>query len=289
MSEHLSQSQPEKQPKTFLVARSNGEIQPGKLTNRSKIKQVLQSNRTYMDVTFREVEFPQTTDSEGNVVIPTKYVSEYALSDDVQKHLGEQLEERSGVSQSEDVPAHESNSYDDLFSDDYNESDYSNEAAANRGIDTESRRQEMLEYADVTLSGAMRNDTDLPHVIEAAFTQAGMQLPSEKVDLINMMRTDARVRASLQQYLREKAEYYRSDLPDRVSGNENKRPNYPGGVPEPSLEVAAKFAVSMIAGEWDQSREDGEIEYDAQGNVIRGQHRAAARTILMSPSMPRNK
>lgn len=279
MSEKSSQSNPEKQPTTYLVRRSNGEIQPGTLTNRSKIKHVLQSNGTYVDLTLLEVAFPKIVADDGEEAIPTRFVPEFALSSDFQATLAAQLEGRS----------EEVNSYDSLLSADYNERDHSVEGAAVREVVTESQRQEMLAYADVALSAALRNDTDLQKVIESAFMQAGLQLPHEKEDLINVMRTDAHVRTDVQQYLREKAEYYRSDLPRRVREGGDKRPNYPGGIPEPALDVATKYAVNMITGEWNQSREDGDIQRDVSGNVILGQFRDAARIILTSPRMKGNK
>jgi hypothetical protein len=289
MSEKIPQSNHEKQPTTFLVMRSNGEIQSGTLTNRIQIKHVLQRDGTYLDMTLREVAFPKTIGPDGDEVIPTKYVPEFALSDEYQENLVRQLESSVEASQSESVPAGESNIYDNLLSAHYDENNHSVEGAANREIDTALRQQEMLEYADVALSAAMRNDTDLQQVIEAAFTQAGLQLPNDKSDLITTMRTDARVRASVQHYLREKAEYYRSILPRRVRENHSKRPSFPGGVPEPSLDVATNYAVSMITGEWDQSREDGKVERDSGGNAILGQHRDAARIILTSPRMKGNE
>ena len=288
MSEKMSQSNSEKQPTTFLVTRSNGEIQPGRVTNRSRIVNTLQRNGTRIDVTLREIEFPKIIGPDGKVSVPTKMISEHLLTNEHQAALAEQLHDGLISTEPEVSPKDaELNDYDDLFSDSYDESNYSNESAANRNLDTESRRQEMLEYADVALSGAMRNDNDLPNVIESAFAQAGMRLPSEKTDLINVMRSDARVRVALQDYLREKAEYYRSELPEGVRMNRDKRPNYPGGVPQPSLDVASQYAVSMITGEWDQAREDGTSDVDAVGNVVVGQHRAAARMILMAPAMAR--
>lgn len=291
MSEKVPQSNsPESLPSRYWVPRSNGQIDPATLTGNAKYEVQLQRRgaETFKEtVKYVEVKLPDSFDESGKRIVNTKMVAEHLLSEGVQLKLAEKRDAMQTIAEQPAEELVEKNEFDNLYSNDYDESDYSVEAAANRSLDTESRRQEMLEYADVALSGAMRNDNDLPNVIESAFAQAGMRLPSEKTDLINAMRSDARVRVALQDYLREKAEYYRSELPEGVRMNRGKRPNYPGGVPQPSLDVASQYAVSMITGEWDQAREDGTSDVDAVGNVVVGQHRAAARMILMAPAMAR--
>jgi hypothetical protein len=285
MSEKMPQSNSEKQPSIFLVARSNGEITPGNVTKRSRIESVLQRDGTYRDVTLREVEFPKIVGPDGKEAVPTRMVPEFALSDEYQASLAEQLHDGLYDPQPIEANAVEKNEYDDLFSDSYNESDHSVQGAAIEHETSEEKRREMQDYSAVTLEGALRNDTDLSSVLEVALKQAGQGIPKDRHELIEMMGQSEAIKDTLTRYFKVKAEYYHADLPDRVQANTTKKPNFPGGTPQPSIDVAIQYAVAMLSGEWDQSREDGEIEHDAQGNVIRGQHRAAARTILMSPKM----
>jgi hypothetical protein len=290
MSEKIPPSNsPESLPTTYWVPRSNGQIDPATLTGRAKYE-VEQQRDGKATVKYVEMKLPDAIDENGNRVEMTKMVAEHLLSEGVQASLAAKRDETqptiasSVVEQPVEV-APERNEYDDLYADDYDQNKYSVDDAADRSGSPEALRQEMLEYADATLSLALRNDTDLQRVIIGAFSQAGVALPKEKEALIIAMQSDKQIRGQLGQYLRTKAEYYRSDLPARVQSNEGKRPNYPGGEVQASLDVATEYAVRMTTGEWDQSREDGQIEYDAAGNVIIGQHRAAARMILMAPSM----
>lgn len=289
MSEKLSQSNSEKPQMTLLVPRSNGEIQPATLTGKVAYNLVRQRDGSNATIKAIEVQFPNIIGDDGKVYEQKKMVSEHLLGDDVQENLATQLHDGLYNPQPSPEAVSEHNEYDALFADNYDADSYSIDAAGERSSSPEVHSQEMLEYADAVLSRAMRTDADLQHVIVNAFSQVDMPLPNEKEALIKSMGSDERIRGQIRQYLRAKAEYYRSDLPERVQQNTNKRPNYPGSEPQPSLDVATEYAVRMITGEWDQSREDGEVETNAAGDVIRGQHRDAAHTILMSPRIIRKE
>lgn len=237
--------------------------------------------------------------SDGEPVISVKYQPlKDVLEYDAQQSSAQATEVSPQGEPSSEQVAHldeTENNFDLLFAgDEYDQKVeqgvFSVEAAAQRGHETtEEQQQEMDAYAEVTLEAAMRNDNQLRSVLENAFAGADMIVPKDKRQLITLMRTQEAVRRNLNDYFYNKTLYYRSALPERVQRNTNKRPNYPGEQPRPSLEVVADYAVRMLVGEWNQKREDGEVEYNERGEVQFGQHREAARTILTSPSIPNER
>lgn len=184
-------------------------------------------------------------------------------------------------------PQNDDFNYDRLFDPDYesglSDAEAIEAARGDNAPESEELKREKLDYSANRLEDAARFDKDILMVISSAYEAAGVAIPADKASFIEHIRDNDQIRTGVKNYLTQKAEYYRSDLPDRPRGYGNKTPNYAGGKTDTSFNVAVEFATRMLAGEWDWKKEDGSVEHDASGKTIVGQHRDAANIILLSP------
>lgn len=103
------------------------------------------------------------------------------------------------------------------------------------------------------------------------------------VERVKAIYNDAAVREELARYILGKINKVIHKMPDRVVRNTQKKPDwigYEGYIT--SREYATLLAISMLDGSYkrEPSMQDFGIEYDKNGQVILGQHRAAARLLL---------
>lgn len=222
-------------------------------------------------------------DADGVIAESTPERAERIVSSNDIKELGETALDAVEIARPQD----DEFNYDQLFDPNYDsglsEAEAIEAARVDNTPESEEFKREKLDYSVNRLEDAARFDKDILMVIAAVYEEAGVAMPVDKVGLIEHIRDNEQIRAGVKNYLAQKAEYYRSDLPDRPRGYSNKTPNYPGAKADKSLNVAVEYATRMLAGEWDWKREDGTIEYDVGGSVVVGQHREAARIILQSP------
>ncbi len=106
----------------------------------------------------------------------------------------------------------------------------------------------------------------------------------EPKDVVEMVRISADLRYALGEYLLEKKLPERLDnMPERIVRNTNKNPNHRGYGHLSNLssrEYAVLLALSMIDGSFQEPARGDEIERDASGHPVLGQHRAAAEELL---------
>jgi hypothetical protein len=182
----------------------------------------------------------------------------------------------------------EQNEYDNLYNTDIELDEangYSVENAAIATPESEKNVEIKIDYSINRLEKAAKADPQLLAVIETVFKDSPEGMPKDARTLIEALRDNETAAAAVTGYFREKAEYYRGDLPDRVQSNGLKKPNFPGGRPMNSLDVVARYAKDKIFGLWDPTREDGETD----DNATVGQHREAAERILTAATFPRGR
>lgn len=90
----------------FLVPRSNGEIQPGRLTGKSEYKVSRHRDGGTMTTKWSEVRFPDEVGPDGTILKVTKMISEKAMGEDTQSRLAEELHD--GLYEDEPVSVEES-------------------------------------------------------------------------------------------------------------------------------------------------------------------------------------
>lgn len=184
------------------------------------------------------------------------------------------------------APADEPNEYDNMYRRDVELDEangYSVENAAIATPESEKNVEIKIDYSINRLEKAAKADPQLLAVIETVFKGSPEGMPKDARTLIEALRDNETAAAKVTSYFRDKAEYYRNSLPDRVQSNGLKKPNFPGGQPIRSLDVVALYAKDKIFGLWDPTREDGETD----DNATVGQHREAAERILNSHPIPR--
>jgi len=152
------------------------------------------------------------------------------------------------------------------------------------------RRQKELSYHTVTdesrsaaaerLRLVRQHDSHIDALISSFERQKDITDPAETVD---MVRTDADLRYGLGSYLLEdKLPMRIHKMPERIIHNTGKNPKHRGYVHIPGLrsqEYAVLLALSMIDGTFIGAPNGDEIERK-NGEVILGQHRAAAEELL---------
>ena len=106
----------------------------------------------------------------------------------------------------------------------------------------------------------------------------------EPKDVVEMIRTNTDLRYALGEYLLEKKLPERlNNMPERIVRNTNKNPNHRGYGHLPNLssrEYAVLLALSMIDGSFQEPARGDEVERDASGRPVLGQHRGAAEELL---------
>lgn len=131
-------------------------------------------------------------------------------------------------------------------------------------------------------------------------------LPEQKafdLRLVDEIRTNAELRLALGEHFLSRQEFYVDNndysiqrsvwkyLPDRVSRNTQKNPNHIGyeGLGLSSQEYVAELCLSMLDGSFDYNAASSDpINIKEDGEVVYGQHRAAALLVLLN-EIPKQK
>jgi hypothetical protein len=146
---------------------------------------------------------------------------------------------------------------------------------------TDENRQSSRE----TLTESLRKNPAL----ERALQEAGIDVTS--TDAVDAIRENADVRYSVAKYFAEKLERMVIEDPygfgERIQNNRaNQLKEDPQtGVMMTSRDYVVSFALKMLGGEFSERHADDWLDRDESGRVILGQHRDAARIILMSPGL----
>ncbi|MCX6729142.1 MAG: hypothetical protein NTV95_00650 [Candidatus Saccharibacteria bacterium] len=145
-----------------------------------------------------------------------------------------------------------------------------------RGIVTEeSLKVARDEYMEPLLQGS--KDIRISEMIKAAAHNS----PLTSEDAMQLLREDSSLRKEVGAYLLAKLEANTAILPERVARNNQKKANMAGYESIPSMsshEYVALLAIAKLDGSFNYEQDP--IQKDKSGNVLLGQHRAAADMML---------
>ena len=148
-----------------------------------------------------------------------------------------------------------------------------------RGVVTEeSLKVARDEYMEPLLKGS--KDVRISEMIKAAAHNS----PLKPEDAMQLLREDSILRKEVGAYLLDKLKAHTSSLPERVARNTQKNANMPGYEDIPSMsshEYVALLALAKLDGSFNyEGYFQDSIQHDESGNVLLGQHRAAADMML---------
>ena len=145
-----------------------------------------------------------------------------------------------------------------------------------RGVVTEeSLKVARDEYMEPLLQGS--KDVRISEMIKAAAHNS----PLTSEDAMQLLREDSSLRKEVGAYLLAKLEADTAILPERVARNNQKKANMAGYESIPSMsshEYVALLAIAKLDGSFNYEQDP--IQEDKSGNVLLGQHRAAADMML---------
>jgi hypothetical protein len=148
-----------------------------------------------------------------------------------------------------------------------------------RGVVTEeSLKVARDEYMEPLLQGS--KDVRISEMIKAAAHNS----PLTPEDAMQLLRGDNSLRKEVGAYLLDKLKSHTSSLPERVARNTQKNANMPGYEDIPSMsshEYVALLALAKLDGSFNyEGYLQDSVQHDESGNVVLGQHRAAADMML---------